>query len=198
MPVPRHRSRNVVLHQEVTPSAVRAVAEQNGWIYHGQIESDPEKGTFYEVRWDLPRGGTVHYIVDEVADCVYLVVRHDDRAIAEHTADEVATQLRSWTLQEMVHDFDVNIYSAGWEKALLRLGAGAPIEQDDEVDLRIRESVQHKNERIRLTAVWAMVYTEWPVFRDLLSSMRDTDSDPEVARAAAHATELLDGATGDS
>ncbi|MFD4945280.1 hypothetical protein ACFWNT_22780 [Streptomyces sp. NPDC058409] len=178
------------------PSAVRAVADQNGWIFFAQVESDPERGIFYEVRWDVPGGGTVHYILDEVVDCFYVVTRHDDRAIAERAADEIATQMSSWTLEEMLHDFDVNVYPAGWEKALLRLGAGAPIQDNEEVVIRVRESVQHKGVQVRQAAVWAMVYTEWPVFRDLLSTMAETDSDPEVARAAARATELFDRAGG--
>lgn len=194
MLVPRYRSRNVVLRDEVQPATVRAVAEQNGWTFYAQIESDPENGVFYEVRWDVPGGGTAHYIIDEVVDCIYLVARHDDRATAERLGEEIAIQLPSWTVDELLHEFDVNIYPAGWEKALLRLGAGAPIEENEEVALRVRESAQHKIGKVRLAAVWAVVYTEWPVFRELLSTMAETDCDPEVARAAARATELFDQA----
>lgn len=196
MPVPRYRSRNVVLREEVDPAAVRAVADQSGWIFFVQVESDPERGVFYEVRWDVPGGGTVHYIIDEVVDCVYIVARHDDRSIADRTAGEIATRLSSWTLEEMLHDFDVNVYPAGWGKALLRLGAGAPIQENEEVVIRVRESVQHKDPQVRQAAIWAMVYTEWPVFRDVLLSMAEADSDPEVARAAARAMELFDRAGG--
>lgn len=192
MSVPRCRSRNVVLREEVEPSAVRAVADRNGWIFFAQVDRDPERGIFYEVRWNVPDGGTMHYIIDEVADCVYVVARHDDCATAERAVGEVARQLPSWTLEEMLHDFDVSIYPAGWERALLRLGAGAPVQENEEVVIRVRESVQHKEAAVRRAAVWAMVYTEWPVFRDVLASVAETDSDTEVARAAALAAEQFD------
>src|SRR4051794_19634151 len=104
MPVPRYRSRNVVLRDEVQPATVRAFAERNGWTFHAQIESDPEKGVFYEVRWDVPGGGTAHYIIDEALDCIYLVVRHDDRAVAERLGGDIASRLPSWTVEELLHE----------------------------------------------------------------------------------------------
>jgi hypothetical protein len=39
-----------------------------------------------------------------------------------------------------------------------------------------------------------MVYTEWPVFRDVLADMAETDTDPEVAAEAGKAVQELDRA----
>jgi hypothetical protein len=191
MPVPGRRSRNVVLRPEVQPAEVRALAERLNWEFYAQIESDPERGIFYEVRWDTPNGGTAHYIVDEVVDAVYLVARHDDRDAADRVAAEVADGLVAWSLEELLDEFDVNVYPAGWRAALLRLGVGAPVDEDDEFALRIRESVGHKGAEVRRAAVWAMVYTEWATFRELLQSMA-SDPSPEVAEAAGRAAQLFD------
>ncbi|MFC8798755.1 hypothetical protein ACFT2C_13555 [Promicromonospora sp. NPDC057138] len=191
MPVPRHASRNLVLQPSFEPADVRALAEDSGWDFFLEVDADPERGIFYEVRWDIADGGTVHYIVDEVVDASYMVARHDDPSIAEQVADRIAAALPFWTLDELLHDFDVNVYPAGWAKALLRLGAGAPKQADDEVVMRVKESIGHRDAQVRAAAIWAMVYTEWPVFRDILAGM-ETDADPEVAAGAAWAVEAFD------
>jgi hypothetical protein len=148
------------------------------------------------VRWDTADGGTVHYIIDDVVDAAYPVARHDDPSIAEQVADRIAAALPLWKLDELLNTFDVNVYPAGWAKALLRLGAGAPKEADDEVVMRVKESIGHTDAQVRVAAVWAMVYTEWPVFRDILAGMAETDTDPEVAARAAKAVQDFDAVAG--
>lgn len=192
MPVPRYSTRNLVLRDGFEPSDVRAVADESGWTFFGQLDSDPDNGVFYEVRWDTEGGGTVHYVVDEVTDAVYLIARHDDPSVAERRADHIVDRLPVWTLEELLHAFDVNVYPAGWEKALLRLGAGAPKEIDQDVVDRVMESIGHKEAKVRGAAVWATVYTEWPVFRDMLAGMAETDTDPDVAAQAAKAVREFD------
>jgi len=51
--------------------------------------------------------------------------------------------------------------------------------------LKPRTVRPHTETRVRRAAIWAMVYTEWPAFRDVLSVMAETDGDPKAARAAA-------------
>ncbi|CAM5358283.1 HEAT repeat domain-containing protein [Streptomyces atroolivaceus] len=196
MSVGRFSSRNLVVKEDAEPEEVRAFADRNGWDFVGQVERDPEKGTFYEVAWDAGDGGSIHYVVDEFADVVYLVVRNSDRIAAEERADRIADQLPVWRLDDMLEEFDASVYPAGWAKALMRLGVGSPLVENADVVTRVRESVQHKDARVRRAALWAMVYAEWPVYRTLLAQMAESDEDPRIAAEAAQAVTRFDAAEG--
>ncbi|MFC8798753.1 hypothetical protein ACFT2C_13545 [Promicromonospora sp. NPDC057138] len=194
MPVPRHASRNLLLRPSFEPPQVRALAEDSGWRYAGQIDEDPERGIFFEARWDTADGGTVHYIVDDVADAAYLVARHDDPLIAEQVADRIVAALPVWTPEALLEVCYVKVYPAGWAKALKQLGLGAPKQADEQMVDHIKFSSEHQDAPVRMAAVWAMVYTEWPVFRDVLAGMAEKDPDPEVTARAARAVQELDRA----
>jgi HEAT repeat protein len=89
-----------------------------------------------------------------------------------------------------VADCYVNVWPAGWAKAQLRLGAGAPLESDHEVIEHTVFSAQHRDAPVRRAALWAMVYTGWPEFGDPLAELAK-DADPQVANEARLALEQL-------
>ncbi|HWU07508.1 MAG TPA: HEAT repeat domain-containing protein [Streptomyces sp.] len=192
MPVGRFSSRNLVVREGAESEDIKAIADRNGWVFAGQVERDPGAGVFYEVKWDPGNGGSVHYIVDEFADVVYLVVRNDDQGAAEESADRIADQFPVRRLDDMLEEFDASVYPAGWAKALMRLGVGSPLVENSDVVTRVRESVEHKDARVRRAALWAMVYAEWPVYRALLAQMAGSDEDPHIAREAAQAVARFD------
>lgn len=192
MPAGRYSSRNVVLRDHVSAAEIRAAAERNGWVFSGEIERDPEHGIFYEARWDVGDHGAVHYVVDEFADVRYMVALNADTRSADAMAEEIAASLPSWSLDELLEELDVNIYPVGRAKSLMRLGVGSPRETDKTFVMRVRETITEFEARVRRAAVWAMVYTEWPAYRDMLAQMSRDDDDPEIRNEATAAVALLD------
>lgn len=192
MPIGRYASRKLVLHDRTEPEEVRAAAERNNWTFAGQIDRDQENGVFHEVRWNTDDGGSVHYVIDEFADVLYLVVRHEDPAAAERLAATIESSLPVWTVDDLLEECYVQVYPAGWAKALLRLGVGAPLEETEPVLAHVRFSAGHRDAEVRRAAVWAMVYAEWPVYREILANLAETDEDQRVSREAALAVEQFD------
>ncbi|GHH10965.1 hypothetical protein [Streptomyces lanatus] len=191
MPDLSRTSRRLILHDRVEGADIQELAQRAGWTFLGDIDRDPERGVFYEAKWDIGNGGSAHYIVDEFADVPYMVVVHEDPSVTDETLATIEQSLAVWTVDEMLEDCYVNVWPAGWVKALLRVGAGAPLSAVPEIVEHIEFSAEHKYAEVRRAAVWAMTYTAWPEFQGCLTRLSGTDEDEEVAREAGLALEQL-------
>lgn len=178
-------TRRLILRDHVGNAEIRAFVDASGWTFVGEIDRDPEQGIGYEAKWATV-GGDAHYVVDEFADVVYLLAPD-----AAHASIENA--LSVWTLDELVEDSYVHVYPAGWAKSALRLGAGAPVVAEERVVDHLMYSSRYADAQVRRAALWAMVYTAWPEFTETLTALA-RDEDPEVAREALAASELLNAA----
>ncbi|WP_405521762.1 hypothetical protein [Streptomyces canus] len=191
MPDLNRTSRRLILRDQVDASDIRSFTQSTGWDFLGDIDRDPERGVFYEAKWDTGDGRSVHYIVDEFADVCYMVVANTDSDEAEETLSQIAGSLAAWTSEDLLNDCYVHVYPAGWAKSLLRLGAGAPLRAEDSVVSHVVFSSEHEDASVRSAAVWAMVYTAWPEFKEAMVRLARTDPDPQVAREAQLALEQL-------
>ncbi|KAB2346926.1 hypothetical protein [Actinomadura rudentiformis] len=187
----RYSSRRLVLRNSVADADIWAFAKRKGWRYLGHVPRDPERGVFYEARWDLGEENLAHFIIDEFADVLYMVVQHHDPQAAEDVARQIETGLPVDSLAHLAENFDVNMYPAGWAKALLRLAVGAPLSLDEEVRIRIHDSVGHRDARVRMATVWAIRYTAWPELHPILEQMERSETDPDVAQEIARTTEAF-------
>lgn len=178
-------SRKLVLRDRVDASSVRAVAEESGWAYVGQIKADPESGTCYEVKWETGNGTAVHYIVDDFVGMAYLVAMNENREAAEDVIDHAAEALPCWSVAEMLIEAGTHVYPADWAAALLRLGVGAPSQPMESVLSMIRAGARHRDAEVRIAAAWSMAYAEWPDFLESLDDLAQADEDPAVSEAAA-------------
>lgn len=193
MPIPLHHfSRRLVLRSYVTNEEIHAAARLDGWTFDAEIQRDPDRGICYEVKWRVGDTGSIHYVVDEFADVLYMVAVHPDAAARERLLERIAAQLPTWKARELLTDAYCHVYPAGWAKSLLWLGVGAPLEADEEIADHLRFSLGHKEASVRLAAVRAMVYTGWPELRAALEHTASADADPQVAREAGKVAELLE------
>ncbi|HKQ98564.1 MAG TPA: hypothetical protein VJV75_11875 [Candidatus Polarisedimenticolia bacterium] len=191
MPDLNRTSRRLILRDHVDAAAIRSFTQSAGWTFLGDIDRDPERGVFYEAKWDSGDGGSVHYVVDEFADVHFMVVANENSNAADETLSRIESALAVWTLDEMLNDCYVHVYPAGWAKSLLRLGAGAPLHSVDSVVSHVVFSSEHQDAPVRRAAVWAMVYAAWPEFKETLVRLAHTDQDPQIAREAQLALEQL-------
>ncbi|WP_406404258.1 hypothetical protein OH805_33395 [Streptomyces sp. NBC_00879] len=189
MPDLNRTSRRLILRSHVESGDIQALAENNQWEFLGDIDRDPARGIFYEAKWDSGDGGSVHYVVDEFADVCYMVAANEDSQAANRIAGIIESALPVWTLDEMLEEFDVSVYPAGWAKSIMRLGVGAPLHAVESIVTRAEESTQHTDSPVRRAAVWSMVYTAWPEFESALTRVAQEDEDPQVAREAQLALE---------
>ncbi|GAA2397495.1 hypothetical protein GCM10010191_00130 [Actinomadura vinacea] len=186
-----HSSRRLILRSNVVDADIWGFAERQGWTYLGHVPRDSERGVFYEARWEVNDGNTVHFVIDEFADVLYMVVQHHDPKATAKLARRIEDGLPVQSLEALAEEFDVNMYPAGWAKAVLALGVGAPRSMYEEFLNRIRESIGHREARVRSAAVWAMRYAAWPELRQFLERMAQSETDPDVAGEIARAMEVF-------
>ncbi|MFH8679283.1 HEAT repeat domain-containing protein [Streptomyces lydicus] len=188
--------RRLILRDHVEAGDIRSFTRNSGWTFLGDIERDPERGVFYEAKWESGDGGSVHYVVDELADVHYMVVTNEDPEAAEKVRSRIEGALAVWTLDEMLDDCYVHVYPAGWAKSLLRLGAGAPVHAVESVVAHVVFSSEHQDAAVRRAAVRAMAYSAWWEFKESLARLAHTDDDPRIAEEAGRVLELLEGTGG--
>ncbi|MFE3771945.1 hypothetical protein [Streptomyces sp. NPDC059122] len=194
----RHASRRVVLRNSIPDKAIWEFAEEQGWKYLGHVPRDPDRGVFYEARWESSDGNTVHFIIDEFADTLYMVAQNHIEKAADDIAERIQSSLPTYSVDQLAEEFDVNMYPAGWAAALLRLGVAAPKTTDEEILTRIRESVGHREAAVRRAALWAMRYAAWPELKGELEKMLSVEKEPEIAEEIRRAIEAFSEAGGES
>ncbi|MGW3073487.1 HEAT repeat domain-containing protein [Kitasatospora sp. NPDC001132] len=182
----------MILHDSVDNAEIRAFAEADGWTYEGDIARDPETQAHYEAKWSLPGGLSAHYVADEFVDARYMVVAGDDRARVQEASARLEAALDFWSVDDLETNFDVCVYPIEQARSVLLLGAGSPKRAVGSVVMRVLEAVRHKDPRVRRAAVQAMVYSEWPEYREPLADVVAHDADPEVVREAGIALRLLE------
>lgn len=192
MAVGRHVGRRLILRDSVDNAEIRAFAEADGWTYEGDVPRDPENHAFYEAKWSLPGGLSAHYVADEFIDARYLVVAGDDGVRVHEASTRLESALDVWSVDDLETNFDVSVYPVEQARSVLLLGAGSPKRAVDTVVMRILEVVRHKDPRVRRAVVQAMVYSEWPEYREPLADMVAHDADPEVVREAEIALRLME------
>ena len=89
-------------------------------------------------------------------------------------------------------NFDTSVYPVEQTRSVLILGAGSPERAADPVIMRILEATHHTDARVRRAAVCAMVYSEWPEYRESLAEMIARETDPQVIHQAELAVQLLE------
>lgn len=188
----RHLGRRLILRDSVDNAGIRAFAEADGWTYEGDIARDPEHRSFYEAKWSRPGGLSAHFVADEFVDARYLVVAGDDGARVGEATERLEAALDVRSVDDLETDFDVSVYPVEQARSVLLLGVGAPRRAVGAVVMRVLEAVRHKDPGVRRAAVQAMVYSEWPEFREPLAETVAHDADPEVVREARIALRLLE------
>ncbi|RJO77574.1 hypothetical protein D5S18_07455 [Nocardia panacis] len=171
---------------------VRALAAADGWTYEGDTARDPDSRAFYEAKWSLPGGLSVNYVADELVDARYLVVSGEDDARVREVTTRLAAEVIFWSLDELLVNFDTSVYPAEQTRSVLILGAGSPKRAADPVIMRILEATHHKDARVRRAAVCAMVYSEWPEYREPLAEMIVRETDAQVIHHARIAVQLFE------
>jgi hypothetical protein len=172
-----------------------SVNERDVWRFAGDLKltkiremSAPDRqGIVREVAWGLDPGVRLHYAVDYLSACSFVVIESDDYGHFRRLVLAATEVLYPWTLDELLGKVDY--YSPPGNprelaQAVIRLGVGAPNNYHDEVFARISLAMQSPEAWVRKAAIWATAYSRWPQFLPLLSEVADTDADPQLRSEA--------------
>ncbi|MFC6881992.1 MULTISPECIES: hypothetical protein [Actinomadura] len=177
------RSRRLVLKDHVGVADVNAFADARDWTVLGTVERDPEKGFFFEKKWAARAGVSMHYIVDEFLGERYMMAmsRHGN---PDRELTRLSAGLDTWSLDEALFQFDASVYGADKERAVRLLAAISPASADQSIVERVIKASGSRYKGVRLAAVWAMAYADWPEYRETLASVAVRDTEEEIRRDA--------------
>lgn len=174
-----HRSRRYVFREFDSLSEVQLIARGSDWQKVLDRPADPERGIPLHVKWELLPGLRISYKEDEGIESSYVMVTS---TLGEKSVDAGSAVFevhpKVVTFDQLISDADSAVDSQDKGIAVVRLGLGAPLEVDDRFVERINRSVQSSDEHVREGALWAINYTEWPIFRRTLREISMKDSDP--------------------
>ncbi len=186
----RHTTRRVVFVDHPALPEVLGYGHEHGWKL---IEEIPAGATKHAPRELVFKAGQasleVHLCEDEITQNSYAFVVGATKNVSESLIRMIERDLASWSLSQLLEEVDRGSGFDELGRALIRLALGAPHEFDRAVYNRVRDGLQHPDERLRDLSIWVTSYTPWPEYRTLL---RDVASDDDNERIRARAARMLD------
>ncbi|RCV58169.1 hypothetical protein [Marinitenerispora sediminis] len=188
-----HRSRRLVLRQG---SGVRAVSAslaafppELGWSAPSSVRK-ADRGSWLPARVVWGEDPALHYEEDLLSDFAYVTSVGSDPERVRAVSELAEQRLPVRSVGQLLEDVDWQINDEDRAHAVLRLGAGAPLDVHDEVLECVRAALGHASPQVRMAAIWAVTYQPWPEFRTLLHEHAATEADEHLTAAIRH---LLDG-----
>ena len=181
-PMTRPRRRLILVHPAGREDFL-AFVRGTQWKYQREVQEDRARHVPYELLYTDPERQTwLHYVDDYIAEMRYVVVAGRD---VEEGSAEVARGLP-------VYDPDALIawaLSATDPRevalAVRHVAVAAPAAFDPAFFSALEHGLTHPDPATRVMAIRACAYPAWPELRPVLTTMRDTDSNPRVRDAAA-------------
>lgn len=194
LPEPRFRSKRYILRERSLEGHVRRLAEALGWSVVAERPADKRKNVARAVIWEIIPGLTIGYYDEPLAEASCLIV-HSVHGPVE--VREFETLLRQNL--DFMEDSDLLAAlseskpgSKGQILALLRLGLGAPSSLDQLYFDQLSVATQNTKSAVRIAALRAITYTEWPQFRPILQRIATSDSDGSVRELAGQIISVFD------
>lgn len=188
-------SDRLVLRERSPHPEVMRYAEDQGWLFIGEIPEQSDEGTHHQISWSVGTNLHVHYLEDPVSRAGYLIVSGSDPNMIASLAREIELELESWSLDELIDAVDTAEDSRDKARLVVHLGIAAPLEFNGRIFENIARALQHEEEAIRHAALWATSFSPWPQYRAKLAEVAREDPSPELKEAAKAVLEGFD-ATG--
>lgn len=183
---PVFRSRRHIFRKREAERLVRQFAAALNWSVVAERPSNLQTMIARAVIWEIIPGLTVGYYDDPLPEA---------SCVAVHSVRDPAEVHEFETIFKQNFDFlqDSDLFTAlseskpgesGHVLALVRLGFGAPQGFDRRYFDSISSAARDVRSSVRIAALNAIIYTEWPQFRPIVQQIVASDSD-EAARNLA-------------
>ncbi|MFC7329943.1 hypothetical protein [Marinactinospora rubrisoli] len=188
-----HRSRRLILQEgfglRVVSASVATFPPELGWSGPSSTrEEDRESWLPARVVWGTDPA--LHYEEDLLSDFAYVTSVGSDPEQVAAVARLAEQRLPVRSVGQLLEDVDWQFGDEDRAHAVVRAGAGAPLEVHEGVLDCVRAALAHASPQVRMAAVWAVTYQPWPEFRTLLRERAETETDEHVTAVIRH---LLDG-----
>ncbi|PUB31834.1 hypothetical protein C8K30_101351 [Promicromonospora sp. AC04] len=189
----RHTTRRVVFVDHPALHEIVVYGREREWQLIAEIPAGVTKNAPREFVFEAGKASLeVHFCEDEVTQNSYAFVVGATRNVAESLITMIERDLDSWSRAQLLEEMD---RGAGFDetgRALIRLALSAPLEFDQPVYDRVRDGLQHSDERLRDLSIWATSYTPWPEYRALLRDVAAHDDSERIRDRAARMLDSFD------
>jgi hypothetical protein len=178
----------MILHDSVSTDEIDFVAYNNLWVVAEIIKGD--ENTPQEVIYQTDDDKNfIHYIIEQDGNYPYLIVEGES---IESTVNAIHSSLPIHSREEIVRLIQTPIDHEEYCKGILYLGLMGRFQKyDSETSELFTQILQHENPEVRIGGIFAMSYTGWSEFRDLVQPLVENDPDANVRRTAIHFVEGL-------
>ncbi|MEU8837347.1 hypothetical protein [Streptomyces sp900116325] len=190
-----YRSQRFLFERFCSRSNMDNLARGADWRTVTDRKADQEQGIPAFAAWELLPGLRVTYTEDYVMGSSFAV------AISYLGEESLRTPIaflsahpNTLSPEDLITDFDSSSTDPRkMSAAVVRLGLGAPLEEDERFSRRIIQCIGSSEADVRESAVWASMCSEWVGFRDELVRVAEGDDDLFLRELATEAVEKLDG-----
>lgn len=188
-----HRSRRYVFRCFDALPEVELIARGSDWVKILDRPADLRRGIVRHVKWEILPGLRVSYKEEDGIHSSFVMITSVLGGQSVGTAASVF-EVHPGVLhfEELVEGMVSANDSETRGVAVARLGLGAPLAADERIVELIRQKTCDKDPYVREGALWAITYTEWPVFRTVLRRVSAEDSEPYLREFAARTIDSFD------
>lgn len=198
-----YRTRRRVMTPSPREEAVDALAESLNWKRVDDVQADVAAAVNREVVWQGIDGLALDYFESYLTGDCCVMALGDGPDLPERFIEQVDIALEDSILAmgRLIDDVEQADDPALLGRALIRLGLGAPLERNAEFfEVIVESATGHADDRVRDTALVAMMYTDWSDFIPVLRQVLRDDASERVrtrAEIVLRAFQATFGSAGD-
>ncbi|MGW2866783.1 hypothetical protein [Kitasatospora sp. NPDC001225] len=188
-----HRSRRYIFRKQNSLPVMELITEWPSWDQVAYRPADAERGTPLQATWEILPGLTVTYIEEDTIRSSFAMVT--SRLGPETAGMAVAVfevHPEVVTVDELIAELDSARGTDDEAVAVARAGLGAPLEPDERLVQRISSSLRSADDVVREGALWAVSYSEWPIFRKAVRQLAESDPNTFIKEFAAGVLDAFD------
>ncbi|MFC8800139.1 hypothetical protein ACFT2C_20590 [Promicromonospora sp. NPDC057138] len=181
IPSSAHRSRRLILRQHDSASTAFMIAEVMGWQNIGVTEKKVFRKKALHIAWEMSPQVVLSYLSDSKQRTSYMLVTSKSTSdLDPYVTQLVGTGLDFYTPEELVEEVGSAKTPEAKGLALVQSGIGAPGRPTRPYVDAYFEAIRSPSTSVRMSAITAMGYAEWPEFLELLDAVSVEDGDRHV------------------
>lgn len=185
-------SRRMVLREPDGEEEVIQFADEFNMKKIRDVSAPERQGIVREIAWQVSPEIKMHYAMDYLSSCSFVVVYGEDNEETHQLVHVVEEILDPWTKNELLEEVDAIDEPNYLAQAVIRAGVGAPNEYDEGFFQRISHALRSRDTWVRRAAIWATAYSRWPQFLPILREIADTDPDETLRNEARRMVDFDD------
>ncbi|MGW9134462.1 hypothetical protein [Streptomyces sp. NPDC055681] len=179
-----YTTRRLILKEWGTEDEVLEFASQGNFELLRDETHEIALGITRNVVWRVAPGVVLQYAVDTRSHSSVFALSGTPAETVQRFQESIEDNLLPWTLKDLLTAVDRAKDPEEFIRAVLRAGMGAPREFDKKFSKRFKKAAQSRDPDVRSAGMWAISYSRWEEFRELLGEISRKDPEESLRREA--------------